>query len=288
MATKTPQKSTAESTFSLISNSKLQQMYSTMLQYRILESHARKIIGGKASMRGREAMLVGSAIDLQDEDALAIANDAGIASFLKKAPLSSILGQLQKRKAGRGKTKAKQRRVALASASDAAHGSIATGIALANSRAASSNVTLAVMQNTTDHAGTFAFAREHKLPIIYVINGFDEAEAQSYGFPVIPVDGNDVVAVYRVAYECILRARQGGGPSMLACIDFPLALSVVKSRDPLRNMERYLTGKGLFTENWKRQLIQSFERELRQSLAAAKKAARGKQQSGRDDRVFSI
>jgi len=37
-------------------------------------------------------------------------------------------------------------------------------------------------------------------------------KAQAYGLPGITVDGNDVVAVYRVAQEAIHRARIGDGP----------------------------------------------------------------------------
>jgi TPP-dependent pyruvate/acetoin dehydrogenase alpha subunit len=285
MATKTPQKSTTENIFSLISNSKLQQMYSTMLQYRILESHARKLVGGK-SMRGKEATLVGAAIDLLPGDALAIVNNTGIAGFLKKMPIQAILSELHQRAAK--KTKERKTRPALASAEGASQGAIATGIALAN-RNASDNITLAFLSHAADHAGTFAFARIHKLPVIYVNTGaaVDQQEAQSYGFPVIPVDGNDVVAIYRVAFECMLRARQGGGPSMLSCVSFPSELSAAKSQDPLRNMERYLTGKGLFTEAWKQSLIHTFEKDVKQALAATRKKAPGKK-SEADYKIFML
>ncbi len=42
-------------------------------------------------------------------------------------------------------------------------------------------------------------------------------KAQAYGFPGITVDGNDVVAVYRVASEAIARARKGAGPTLIEC-----------------------------------------------------------------------
>ena len=42
-------------------------------------------------------------------------------------------------------------------------------------------------------------------------------QAQSNGFPGIPVDGHDVVALYRVAHESIVRARRGGGPTLIEC-----------------------------------------------------------------------
>ncbi len=48
------------------------------------------------------------------------------------------------------------------------------------------------------------------------------AQAQSYGFPGIAVDGHDLVAVYRVAYESLVRARRGGGPTLIECKPYRL------------------------------------------------------------------
>lgn len=39
----------------------------------------------------------------------------------------------------------------------------------------------------------------------------------AYGMPGIEVDGNDVIAIYRVAGDAIERARRGGGPTLLEC-----------------------------------------------------------------------
>jgi TPP-dependent pyruvate/acetoin dehydrogenase alpha subunit len=261
-----------------------------MLQYRILEAHALKIAGGKARIRGKEATLVGSAIDLLPEDTLAVANDIGIAGFLKQASAKTILSQIQQRAAKNKTRKQKRTREPLAASTDAAQGGIATGIALASNRNGSGNITVAVLSNVSDQAGTFAFARDHKLPIIYVNMGtpVDEAEALSYGFPVFPVDGNDVVAVYRVAYECILRARQGGGPSMLSCASFPLKLSDVKSPDPIRAMEKYLKAKGLFSEEWKQKIIRSFEEEVQRALAATRRTTRTQARTPAIDSVLPL
>jgi TPP-dependent pyruvate/acetoin dehydrogenase alpha subunit len=289
MATKTPQKSKAENTFSLISNRKLQQMYSTMLQYRILESHIRTA-GGKVSLRGKEAILVGATIDLLPDDALAISGDLEAADFLKKAPLKGILAQLHQRTKKSKRKKAPKSERGLLSSSEASQAGIASGIALANSRNSSSDITLAFLSDTSDRGGTYAFARIHKLPIIYVNigAGLNEVEAKGYGFPIIPVDGNDVVAVYRVAFECIQRARQGGGPSMLACTTFPLNLSGAKSQDPIRNMEKYLSAKNLFSESWKQQLIQSFEKDVKQTFAIARKMASEQKQVKALAHVFPL
>jgi TPP-dependent pyruvate/acetoin dehydrogenase alpha subunit len=48
------------------------------------------------------------------------------------------------------------------------------------------------------------------------------AQAESYGFPGIPVDGHDLVALYRVAHESLVRARRGGGPTLIECKPYRL------------------------------------------------------------------
>jgi 2-oxoisovalerate dehydrogenase E1 component len=42
----------------------------------------------------------------------------------------------------------------------------------------------------------------------------------AYGMPGVAVDGNDVLAVYRVAGEAVERARLGGGPTLIECTTF--------------------------------------------------------------------
>lgn len=41
--------------------------------------------------------------------------------------------------------------------------------------------------------------------------------AVAYGMPGVQVDGNDVLKVYEVAREATLRARSGGGPTLIEC-----------------------------------------------------------------------
>src|SRR5215210_734457 len=71
----------------------------------------------------------------------------------------------------------------------------------------------------------------HRLPIVFVLenNGFaystpnelefavDPVErARTYGFPGVPVDGNDVEAVFEAARAATERARAGEGPTLIA------------------------------------------------------------------------
>ncbi len=73
-----------------------------------------------------------------------------------------------------------------------------------------------------------------------------------------------MVAVYRVSTEAITHARKGNGPTLIECIFEPSEI-----RDPLLKMEAYLTRKGLFSEEWKRQVAVAFKRELDNAIEAA-------------------
>jgi len=78
---------------------------------------------------------------------------------------------------------------------------------------------------------TMNFAGIHKLPVIFVCENNQYAisvpwrlqssvenvavRAQSYGFPGVTVDGNDVLAVYAAAREAVARARKGEGATFI-------------------------------------------------------------------------
>jgi hypothetical protein len=69
-----------------------------------------------------------------------------------------------------------------------------------------------------------------------------EASSAENAVPVIPVDAGDPVALYRVAQECLLRARAGGGAAAIACVPC--------GTDPLALLGRQLVRKGICTEQW--------------------------------------
>ena len=139
-----------------------------------------------------------------------------------------------------------------------------------------------------------ALAAKKSLPIIFVVednpwtdlasstvSGDSTEKARNYGFPIIAVDANDVVAVYRVAYESVERVRQGGGPVLVEAKPYRLSSPTKRhvatwrrERDPLAHMERYLKAKGLFTSRWKDQVVQEFSQKLDAAVKAAKKAQR--------------
>jgi pyruvate dehydrogenase E1 component alpha subunit len=131
-------------------------------------------------------------------------------------------------------------------------------------------------------------ARTHGLPMIFVRHSASEngraprtklakgeeipGGPDDLGLPTITVDGNDVVAVYRVAHESIARARRGRGPTLIECGAFqPNGYN--KGADSIAGMENYLRGKGLFKREMKTNVIEEFSRELDAAKKTARKAA---------------
>lgn len=106
-------------------------------------------------------------------------------------------------------------------------------------------------------------------------------KALAYDMRGIQVDGNDVLAVYTAAKEAVDRARNGGGPSFIEMITYRLSLHTTaddpkkyrseeevkewERRDPITRFEKYLTDKGLLSE----EKIQAIGKEVQAEIRAA-------------------
>jgi pyruvate dehydrogenase E1 component alpha subunit len=304
--------------FSLISNEKLTALYATMVKCRMLEERARVVfkqskITGNYDAVGREACVVGTAIDLDVEDTIGISHRDFITNFVKGAPLEKMFCQLYARAANPGKGRSSPAPMGYATADGiapstaiAAQCNIAAGVALANKMRKNGKIAVAYSDNRARPLGLWHealnFAGARGLPILFVVEDDTRAElaalkdrrrvediaekAHAYGFPGIAVDGNDVVAVYRVAYEAIARARQGRGPTLIECKTYrrhghsgidpakyrdAAEVERWKANDPIANMEKYLGRKGLFAAEMKQKIVEGFNKELDAAIAYAKK-----------------
>ena len=79
------------------------------------------------------------------------------------------------------------------------------------------------------------------------------------------MDGNDILAVYVAAREAVDRARSGGGPTLIECVTYRMAVHTTaddpkryrsaeeveqwEKRDPITRFQNYLTDKGLLSED---------------------------------------
>lgn len=113
-------------------------------------------------------------------------------------------------------------------------------------------------------------------------------KAVAYGFPGVRVDGNDVLAVYRVTKDAIERARRGEGPTLIESVTYrmgphsssddptryrdPRDEEAWKRRDPLDRFRRYLEDRGIWTREKEAELQAELDAEIGAAIEAAEKA----------------
>jgi len=261
---------------SLISDEKFRQLYATLLKCRLLEE---RLCSGSADyFEGAQrniAGAVGVTLNLEREDTVVLTPHSFLTKFVKGVPLTAMPNHQHANGTARGAAFSYAAVSVLTPASPTVSAQLGfvTGAALANKLAKNQKVAVAFVEGD---AAAFAGCREalelasaQKLPVLYVIEKRpddphgDFLTEISELFPVITVDAHDVVAVYRVAQESIARVREGGGPALIACMAYPLNGAPVGA---VTNMERYLTGKKLFRNRWKNEVIAEFKREMDAAL----------------------
>ena len=244
----------------------LQQRYASLLRCRLMEEHISRSpeLAAKYDFVVRhEAVAVGAAADLGSGDTMAASRRNLVALVAAGAALRQLLSGFEA-------CECQAALLAFSSISEDPFNA-GTGIALAHKLAKQRHVVVAI---AGEDAAPLAGAREAlklagsgKLPIVYVVkNGEGDGGyaphlkpvsllARDGGFPGVIVDGQDVVAVWRVAQESIHRARNGGGPTLIDC-------RMDATRDPLAHMEHYLRKRDLWHEDWRRKVEATIATEL--------------------------
>ena len=295
-------RSIAKEPTSLISNQKLREIHAVMLKCRILGRRAEslfqeiRIAGDVHPSAGREGLAVAFVIDLRLEDLLSSSPGDWMSGFVKGAPIETIFQALA----------ASAPDVAPLTAQDAlTRWNILGPSATVREQLKRVCTAAGAMRESQDGRIAMAFfgdpseardpsreaiesAGNRKLPIVFIQQGCSDPptatpkraritaeDATICGVPVMVVDGNDAVALYRVACEAIARARQGRGPTLVESFSTDCSVSAAPDaaciykgnenrprRDPILTMESYLRSKLLFSEKMREQLIAEFSREL--------------------------
>jgi TPP-dependent pyruvate/acetoin dehydrogenase alpha subunit len=264
---------------------KLKALYAMLLKCRLLGDKLRRLAGDSISAPGHEATIVGTAMHLHAGDFIAPSRSMFLASHVQGAPLTEILAHLHRasiHSAGKEPASANPYGLPLPSLAPAAQLSVGTSAALSFKLQNRLAVALALVDDDVALPGFWhqavGFSSAHRLPIVFAICTSPEApvlrdQAHSLGLPGITVDGHDLVAVYRVAQECVRRARQGHGPCLIECkidrINPQAAPGISSARDPVAVMEDYLNKRKLWSSGSKQRLVALFDKEWR----AAEKAA---------------
>ena len=231
------------------------KMYETMVTIRRFDETAAQmarqgiIYGSFHTYVGEEAIAVGVAFNLKDEDAIASTHRGNGHFIARGADLKKMFAECLGK--GNGYCKGKGGKMHLAmlepgfiTANGIVGGGlpIGTGFGLHFHMKKKDNVSIAFFGDGAANQGAFHecvnMAAVWKLPVVYICENNQYAISTSvneslsaehvadrgvgYGIPGVLVDGNDVFAVYEVVGEAIKRARAGEGPTLVECLTYRL------------------------------------------------------------------
>ena len=95
-------------------------------------------------------------------------------------------------------------------------------------------------------------------------------KAWAYGFEGIQVDGNDVFAVYKATRDALMKAKGGGGPTLIECFTYRMAdhttsddasryrtkeeTETWKARDPIFRLRLFMEKKSLWSDAYQKEV----------------------------------
>lgn len=286
----------------LIPNAKLRQIYLAMKRARLLnDALPRSQRGGTT---GLEASIVSTSADLGPDDLVSDALDGPVMEFFRGAKLDSVLGTGKARgdrkrglvggseadcgSAARlpGGLEIQERMWAAVGAAAALKARAHAGIQAKAATETQRQQGVVVMYALAGEAPpglwrkALTFAGEQQLPVLFVLlpvvqrrstkarparaRGMN-AVGLGCGVPVIAVDADDAVAIYRVAQESIGRARIGGGAVLMECVPFVVEGASSKrdaAGDAIAGLEAYVLHRGVATRDWVEREVKSFVKRI--------------------------
>jgi acetoin:2,6-dichlorophenolindophenol oxidoreductase subunit alpha len=292
----------------------LRILYTVLLKTRLLEEQvlallrAGKLPGTSVPLLGGEATEVGACIGLQPDDSFSSSQNKLVTHVVRGTPLDRIFAALSYPDGSSARpapaVESGAMHIVPQTSSLTGQLDIATGIALAYRQLSKPNVVVALAENGLAALGSWheaaSLASRHRLPIVFMIENCEQSHptgafavqsdedlrdrAEAYGFPGITVDGNDLVAVWRVTQESIHRARSGAGPTLVECRTWRWHAEIGRpspnggpaaqqrwQNDPLHHMEHYMKKRSLWEQAWKDKIAADYRAELAAAVASAKR-----------------
>jgi TPP-dependent pyruvate/acetoin dehydrogenase alpha subunit len=251
-----------------------------------------RLPGAFYSGRGQEGTHVGVAYALEERDSLFPTHRDLTAQLTKGLDLNRVMAQYWGRIDGylRGRDGNSHigdwdghRTFAVISHLPIAY-PVACGAALAYQRAGDRRVAMAICGDGSTSNGRWHEALNwsaiHTLPVVWVVNNNQYAystpntlefkvptiaeRATAYGMPGLRVDGGNVLEVYEAARDAVLRARDGGGPTLIESVSLrwrghaghdpakympqELLERYMTEKDPVKNFQEYLLSEGIVTK----------------------------------------
>lgn len=238
----------------MISHEKLLELYTAMMKCRMA---SQATAGTPKRKNCAEATYAGVALDLARKDTLHITSRHALASMVRGTALRRTLLTLERSTRTRHKGANP-----LGEACEAAR----------RHKAAKKQSFAVVFCGDSEAPAAqwkraLGLAARRGLPIVFVsLRSAGEApaflgtptvapETMAFGVPLITVDGDDLVAVYRVAFESTTRARQLHIPTLIDAV-------TGSDADSIQKMEAWLSARGLFRPALRRKIKRDFRAEL--------------------------
>ena len=249
----------------LVPNAKLRQMYTAMLEARMLEDAVTKKAKGRgriASIRGQEAVRVSTAIELGVEDLVSdVATSAGMGVILGGEP-ASLLNRFSKAKTEKASEGAGDRLLPVTKdAEERLRVAVGAAAALKSQRRGGVVVAYARAREISNVGwrSVLGPAAKLELPVIFVVlprtrgakkGGSLAAACHAAGVPGMSVDACDAVALYRVTQESLGRTRACDGPVLIECAAWHVEGKRTAPDDPLEHLRAFLLERKICTPAW--------------------------------------
>ncbi len=286
-----------------------------VLDTRMLSLQRQGRIGFYGVATGEEAAVIGSAYALQKQDWIFPALRQGGAALMRGMPLTLLIAQCYGNSLDVQKGRQMPCHYSYKPANFVAWSSCigtqlphAVGAAWAAKLKKDPIVVMAYLGDGATSEGDFHvslnFAGVFKLPVVFTCQNNQWAisvpfrrqtasesiaiKARAYGFEGVQVDGNDVLAVYRVAREAVEKARAGGGPTLIEAVTYRLEghsssddptryrdeeeVQEWKKRDPIERFRKYLEREGLWNARKEAQLQEELNMQITQAIKEAEAA----------------
>jgi pyruvate dehydrogenase E1 component alpha subunit len=270
---------------------------------RSLVYHRQGRIGTYAIFWGHEAIQVGSALALADEDWIFPSYRESAIGLLRGMPPETVLAWWRGHPAGWWDPR--EFRLASITVPIATHVPHAVGYAWGAKLKGRSDCAIAYFGDGATSEGAFHeganFAAVMRAPVVLLCNNNQWAistplsaqtraesladKAVGYGMPGLRVDGGDVLAVYQATTEALARARAGEGPTFIEALTYRCAphataddpslywdaerVEVERANECLDRYERYLRRAGILTDELVEDAKADALARMKQGIAAA-------------------
>lgn len=295
----------------------LQKLYRLMVWTRALDDRGLALqrqgrIGFYLQSTGQEASHLGAAYALKDSDWLFPAYRQPGILLLREVPLHKVVSEWF---GNAGDTSKGRQMPVHYSFREANFVSISSPIGTQLTQAAGAGMAARIRGDDTvfmtfcGDGGTSSndfhtglnFAAVYKAPVVFVCenNGWAISvpsckqtasesmaiKAEAYGMPGVRVDGNDILAVYRVCKEAVDRARKGEGPTLVETVTYRIAshsssddaaryrdnkeFEAWKKKDPIARFQLYLQHKKLWNEAFEKECVDGAKAAIQAAVTTA-------------------